>query len=468
MLGLMSNEFISEMLSPVSESCPAGEYLKANRPHYRALRNAYNLAQDSLHKLSLNPTPSERDELLSTNKNNWLTLQDSLIDTLLTRSRDMEMLSWLAMSQLFTDQPYTKLARVLSATSKVIDRFWPEIQPWLPDDLLKSEDDERRLIERVAFMSRPLATLFGDSEASCQILIPLRMLPLVDDLDYVGFLRHQSESVDINTLVEIDESKKDSLLLRIQGMTEVLESIHQLDETLKQHFAPLNLPTPDNRFIREQVEANLQAMRQLTQRLFSSWPPDSESNSESNSVGNSDTDESSNEPAQAGISAQNLDPDTENGAKTLPCSPQRSEHNSKNRVEIRNRNDAFQQIQTIADYFLDHEPHSPVAYLLKKAIRWGQTPLPELMKEILRGNENVLSSISNQMGINESLLPSRMNETLPVTAPPPESAPFNQTSTVLQPDTSTTVVNHFEGSDSNDSTEEDNSNVMISNLNDLT
>lgn len=50
---------------------------------------------------------------------------------------------------------------------------------------------------------------------------------------------------------------------------------------------------------------------------------------------------------------------------------------------VRTREQAFQAILRIADFFRRTEPHSPVAYQLERAVRWGRMPLPELLQELI-------------------------------------------------------------------------------------
>ena len=40
-------------------------------------------------------------------------------------------------------------------------------------------------------------------------------------------------------------------------------------------------------------------------------------------------------------------------------------------------------LQEIAEYFRRTEPHSPIPYSLEQAVRWGRTPLPELLEELI-------------------------------------------------------------------------------------
>ncbi len=48
-----------------------------------------------------------------------------------------------------------------------------------------------------------------------------------------------------------------------------------------------------------------------------------------------------------------------------------------------NREDAYRQLTVIADYLARTEPHSPVPYLIKRAVEWGNKPLNELLSELI-------------------------------------------------------------------------------------
>ncbi|ACC75060.1 type VI secretion system protein TssA [Paraburkholderia phymatum] len=53
-------------------------------------------------------------------------------------------------------------------------------------------------------------------------------------------------------------------------------------------------------------------------------------------------------------------------------------------ARVESRAQAYQLIEVIAQYLAEQEPHSPTPYLLRRAASWGQMPLPELMREVLR------------------------------------------------------------------------------------
>ncbi|WP_168790081.1 type VI secretion system protein TssA [Paraburkholderia aromaticivorans] len=51
---------------------------------------------------------------------------------------------------------------------------------------------------------------------------------------------------------------------------------------------------------------------------------------------------------------------------------------------IESRAQAYRLIEIVARYLEENEPHSPTPYLLKRAVAWGQMPLADLMREIVR------------------------------------------------------------------------------------
>jgi len=54
-----------------------------------------------------------------------------------------------------------------------------------------------------------------------------------------------------------------------------------------------------------------------------------------------------------------------------------------------NRTQAYEMIRQAADYLARTEPHSPVPYLLRRALRWGSLSLQELLPELLQNPEQL-------------------------------------------------------------------------------
>lgn len=56
---------------------------------------------------------------------------------------------------------------------------------------------------------------------------------------------------------------------------------------------------------------------------------------------------------------------------------------------IRTRTDAYRQLSEIAAFLSATEPHSPVPYLLERAVAWGSMSLTDLLPELVRDRENL-------------------------------------------------------------------------------
>jgi type VI secretion system protein ImpA len=67
-------------------------------------------------------------------------------------------------------------------------------------------------------------------------------------------------------------------------------------------------------------------------------------------------------------------------------------------LEPKDRPDALRRLEAIAAFFHLTEPHSPVAYLVQRAVRWGQMPLEEWLNDVI-SDPTVLTHIRETLGI---------------------------------------------------------------------
>lgn len=69
---------------------------------------------------------------------------------------------------------------------------------------------------------------------------------------------------------------------------------------------------------------------------------------------------------------------------------------------VASRDEAYRKLSEAAAYFREAEPHSPVSYLIERAIRWGQMPLEEWLAEVVK-SEDVLLNLRETLGIKRLL-----------------------------------------------------------------
>jgi type VI secretion system protein ImpA len=66
---------------------------------------------------------------------------------------------------------------------------------------------------------------------------------------------------------------------------------------------------------------------------------------------------------------------------------------------IQNRRDALKRLNEIADFFKKSEPHSPVSYLVQRAVKWGEMPLETWLQEVIK-DQSVLFQLKETLGVS--------------------------------------------------------------------
>ena len=66
----------------------------------------------------------------------------------------------------------------------------------------------------------------------------------------------------------------------------------------------------------------------------------------------------------------------------------------------RSRDEAIRQLEEIAAFFRRTEPHSPVAYLAEKAVRWGSMSLHEWLRSVVK-DDSALLRVEELLGVEE-------------------------------------------------------------------
>lgn len=67
---------------------------------------------------------------------------------------------------------------------------------------------------------------------------------------------------------------------------------------------------------------------------------------------------------------------------------------------ITNRKVAFERLKEVADFLRKTEPHSPVSYLVNRAVKWGDMPLESVLAELVK-NTDVRKQILETLGLKE-------------------------------------------------------------------
>ncbi len=68
--------------------------------------------------------------------------------------------------------------------------------------------------------------------------------------------------------------------------------------------------------------------------------------------------------------------------------------------QIKNREEAYHALSEIAEFLMEIDPHSPVPFLIKRAVNWGSMSLSELLTELLKDGANI-QQVYSLLGIQE-------------------------------------------------------------------
>ena len=66
---------------------------------------------------------------------------------------------------------------------------------------------------------------------------------------------------------------------------------------------------------------------------------------------------------------------------------------------IQNRQDALKRLSDVAAFFIKTEPHSPISYLVQRAVKWGNMPLETWLQDVIK-DETVIFQIRQTLGFN--------------------------------------------------------------------
>lgn len=402
---------IDSLLAPISDENPTGEYLKLDRSAYRALRNSYNTAQSSFRQLVETPDASSDEALLDANSENWAQLRDATFSALTTATKDIELLGWYITSQLFTTNPYGNLAKSTKVLAQTAEIFWDTLHPTLPEKKIKSSDEAGKTKELIEFRIKPLLQLVGESQDSTALYMPLQLVSLIDDISFSDYLRAE-RSGELNQLKEKAQSLfSGDVEETLSHLAETYRNFSQAETIIAQHCQSHAVAAISFKFVKANITDLINAIKYLVGDKFAFWPlddnyalrePETQSASPQPSIAAAiDTAPQVSEPEQPAPVEESST--TEPVVQTSVTEVQPAVTQTVLAVpagQIATRDQAFHELRKISEYFKQTEPHSPISFLLERAIRWGYMSLPELMQEMTGNNSSVMQHINQLTGMD--------------------------------------------------------------------
>lgn len=355
---------IEELLSPIEGSAHAGgEDL------------TFSLLFDDIKEARrADPTYLPQGEWKTELKqSDWPQVINLTSEALTAQSKDLQLAGWLCEG-LAHREGFEGISFGLMLAARLLEDYWETLYPEL---------DEEGFDERVARLS-----WLGDT-----LVAVVRTLPLVMGEQYS--LADYEESRQVENLARNDPDAmgqaladgkiNDEIFQRSVVLTNT-EFLQERHAVISSALASLKLldGAGDQRFGRDApsysaLEKVMGQCRDLTARLLrdrgasvvAGEEPDTIETGEGESLADGDS-----KPVAVARGDQRTGP--------MRSSPQ-------------SREEAFELLNGVARYFKEREPHSPVPYLIERAVKWGRMPLEEWLKDVIK-DHGVIDTIQDTLG----------------------------------------------------------------------
>lgn len=368
----------------------AGIYLREERTKFRELRNLLNVAQSSLRKLFETPTSAQDLDLQRENREDWEKLQQACAVTLKEDARDIEVFVWWLSALAYKKENLSALNEGLDDFLFALNKLTDNIHPKLPEKKVAKLESDQVAIKHCENQTRSLEQFTGDSPNSGLINIPLMQFPLLDDYTFSDYLSDQKSGKLEKTKSEFVaklQSNKQRLIDNFNTIISLDEKISAVDLFINGYRNQNGLPLLGFRFIRD----NLKQIKLMYQYFFPDVAKKEESVVESSS---SESIESSTSTSSNVNEASEQQP-----TQTIVTSVQAPVMSQ----QAYTRETALEDLNRIAVFFKKTEPHSPIPYLIARAIRWGNMSFSELLTELIKKESPELAEIRKLTGVDNDL-----------------------------------------------------------------
>lgn len=305
---------------------------------------------------------------------NWPEVIERSAEALATQSKDLMLASWLCEALAHRDH-FQGLAFGLHLIARMAEQYWDSLYPDM-------EDGPEQRLSRFSWLDSTLSQVVNE-------------LPLTQEHNYG--LQHYQESRWVENLALQNPDAMEQALQDGKINAEIFQRAVVLSTTefLREQHANVNVclaqlsmladtldkllgdDAPVFRDLREHLEQCVQLIERLLSERGEPIEPEVETPS---TEGSSGTDTGGNNVVPtAGAAAAPM-----GGHGALRTTP-------------RTREEAFELLNGVAQFFKQTEPHSPVPYLVERAIRWGRMPLEEWLRDVIH-EDQVVDSIRETLG----------------------------------------------------------------------
>ncbi len=354
---------LEALLTPIPGENPAGEDVRYTR--YDAIKEARR-EDDNLPK-------GDWEEKGTVKNADWKKVMTIGIKSLSTETKDLQVAVWL-LEGLIKEDGFIGLRDGLTLLKELHARFWDSVYPII------EEGD-------FSFRAGPMDWMNEDKN----IPFAIRGIPFIRSSEGDAYsLLHWEEAQEVENLGRKNPKEKAA------AIEEKKVTVEQFNKAVQA------TPLSHCLAIFEQVQQTQEALRGLQQIILEKY---GESNDERPSIEKIRKVLEECHALLEGIVKGKGGAKVEiggatTGAATTSGTPEQGSSGGGGGIIPHDRLDALARLAAVAEFFRQTEPHSPVAYLVQRATKWGEMPLEEWLSEVIKSKE-VLGNVRETLGIKD-------------------------------------------------------------------
>jgi type VI secretion system ImpA family protein len=343
---------LDRLLAPISPESPCGEWLRYEGTHEQ-IRDARREDDVGL------PQGVWQTELKQAN---WAAVEGLCAEALAQRSKDLQLAVWLLEAWIQLDG-FAGAARGLELMHRLCATFWDQMYPQISDDLgarlapLQWVND--KLSRRLRLLRLTHPAIEGVQAYTLADWDAILHNPVGDNAAREANMARFQQSVTITTypwFAAMNES-----------VLETLRQVRAFDDLIDDKAGKLSPGLIKFRTEATSVAELMETMLDATRSQLPAPP----------------------EPEPAPPVPLTLETMIANEAEDMSPSSGPSGYASN---RIRTRAEAYSQLEEIAAFLHENDPHSPTPYLIWRAVSWGNLHFDELLPELIR-DQGELSDI---------------------------------------------------------------------------
>lgn len=345
---------LERLLSPISENEPCGASLRWD-PVWSKIQQ--------LRKPKRGPVPEIPDE-----PPNWSAVAEQAADLLAVRSKDLMLAAWYVEASLRSDG-IVGLRRGFTLLDGLIERFWGHIHPQPEGDDLEQRlapliwltDNKAGSLLPRAIRQAEIFPKVGDEAPSLVMWEARHAKPQTSTEDTETYTRRLEESTRLRDL--FDKASSAASIAHMQRLQDDLSACTELASKIDARLtAQCGGKSPSWSALKDELND--------VQRFVRTWLKE-----------------------RGGTAVDPEAAEMINGAE----SPTRS----SGTAGLSSRREAVRKLEEAAAYFAGAEPHSPVGYLVQRAIRWANLPFEQLLAELVKEGQS-LAHVRETLGLSST------------------------------------------------------------------